>query len=210
MLITPETSQVWLTSLRSTLSLRYVSIFMPTLISGAVIGIVWAYIFDPRYGLVATSLRSIGLTSPEWLRDPEWAMPALIIVYIWKNVGFATVIFLAGLQAIPRDLYESAKVDGAGPIWRFKSVTLPMLSPIMFFVVVTSILNSFQAFDIINVMTRGGPVDATNTLIYYVYEQGFVAFNAGRGAAASIVLFVVMLFITLFQLRYSERKVHYA
>ncbi|CAN5655585.1 sugar ABC transporter permease [soil metagenome] len=185
-------------------------IFMPTLISGAVIGIVWAYIFDPRYGLVATSLRSIGLTSPEWLRDPEWAMPALIIVYIWKNVGFATVIFLAGLQAIPRDLYESAKVDGAGPIWRFKSVTLPMLSPIMFFVVVTSILNSFQAFDIINVMTRGGPVDATNTLIYYVYEQGFVAFNAGRGAAASIVLFTVMLFITLFQLRYSERKVHYA
>jgi len=137
-------------------------------------------------------------------------MPAIIIVYIWKNVGFATVILLAGLQAIPRDLYESAKVDGAGPLWRFKSVTLPMLSPITFFVVVTSILNSFQAFDIIRVMTRGGPVDATNTLIYYVYEQGFVAFNAGRGAAASIVLFVAMLIITLVQLRYSERKVHYA
>jgi len=185
-------------------------IFMPTLISGAVIGIVWAYIFDPRYGLVATGVRSIGLDSPDWLGDPDWAMPAIIIVYIWKNVGFATVILLAGLQAIPRDLYESAKVDGAGPLWRFKSVTLPMLSPITFFVVVTSILNSFQAFDIIRVMTRGGPVDATNTLIYYVYEQGFVAFNAGRGAAASIVLFVAMLIITLVQLRYSERKVHYA
>jgi sn-glycerol 3-phosphate transport system permease protein len=185
-------------------------IFMPTLISGAVIGIVWAYMFDPRYGLIATSLRTIGIASPSWLRDPQWAMPAIIIVYIWKNVGFSTIIFLAGLQAIPRDLYEAAKVDGAGPIWCFRSVTLPMLSPIMFFVVVTSILNSFQAFDIINVMTRGGPVDATNTLIYYVYQQGFVAFNAGRGSAAAIVLFVIMFAITLFQLRYSERKVHYA
>ncbi len=185
-------------------------IFMPTLISGAVIGLVWAYIFDPRYGLIATTLRSIGLPSPEWLRDPDWAMPAIIIVYIWKNVGFATVIFLAGLQGIPRDLYEAAKTDGAGPLWRFRSVTLPMLSPIMFFVVITSILSSFQAFDIINVMTRGGPVDATNTLIYYVYEQGFVAFNAGRAAAASIIMFVLMLAITLFQMRMSERKVHYA
>jgi multiple sugar transport system permease protein/sn-glycerol 3-phosphate transport system permease protein len=184
-------------------------IFMPTLISGAVIGLVWAYIFDPRYGLIATAVRSIGLTPPEWLRDPDWAMPAIIIVYIWKNVGFATVIFLAGLQAIPRDLYEAAKVDGAGPFWRFRSVTLPMLSPIMFFVVITSILSSFQAFDIINVMTRGGPVDATNTLIYYVYEQGFVAFNAGRAAAASIIMFALMLAITLFQLRVSERRVHY-
>jgi multiple sugar transport system permease protein/sn-glycerol 3-phosphate transport system permease protein len=136
-------------------------------------------------------------------------MPAIIIVYIWKNVGFTTVIYLAGLQAIPRDLYEAARVDGAGPGWRFRSVTLPMLSPITFFLVVTSILNSFQAFDIINVMTRGGPVDATNNLIYYVYQQGFVAFNAGRAAAASIVLFVIMLIITLLQLRYSERRVHY-
>ncbi|MGD9712208.1 MAG: carbohydrate ABC transporter permease [Thermomicrobiales bacterium] len=185
-------------------------VFMPTLLSGAVIGIVWAYIFDPRYGLFAAAFRTIGLSPLEWLRDPDWAMPAIIIVYIWKNVGFATVIFLAGLQAIPRDLYEAAKVDGAGAVWRFKSVTLPMLSPIMFFVVVTSILNSFQAFDIINVMTRGGPVNSTNTLIYYVYEQGFVAYNAGRAAAASIVMFVIMLGITLFQLRYSERKVHYA
>jgi ABC-type sugar transport system permease subunit len=184
-------------------------IFMPTLISGAIIGIVWAYMFDPRYGLIATVLRTIGIASPQWLRDPDWALPAIIIVYIWKNVGFATVIFLAGLQGIPRDLYEAAKVDGAGALWRFRSVTLPMLSPITFFVVLTSILNSFQAFDIIRVMTRGGPVNSTNTLVYYVYEQGFVAFNAGRGSAAAIVLFTVMFVITVVQLRFSERKVHY-
>jgi len=184
-------------------------IFMPTLLSGAAIGIVWVYMFDPRYGLIATFLDVVGIPSPAWLQRPGWAMPAIIIVYIWKNVGFTTVIYLAGLQAIPRDLYEAATVDGAGPLWRFRSVTLPMLSPITFFLVVTSILNSFQAFDIINVMTRGGPVDATNNLIYYVYEQGFVAFNAGRAAAASWVLFAAMLVVTLLQLRYSERRVHY-
>ncbi len=185
------------------------SVFMPTLLSGAAIGIVWVYIFDPRYGILAGFLKVLGIHSPQWLGDPTWALPAVIIVYIWKNVGLATVIFLAGLQGIPRDLYEAATVDGAGRMSKFRNVTLPMLSPIMFFVVVTSILNSFQAFDIINVMTRGGPVDATNILVYYIYEQGFVAFNAGRAGAASMVLFVIMLAITLIQLRFSERKVHY-
>jgi multiple sugar transport system permease protein/sn-glycerol 3-phosphate transport system permease protein len=184
-------------------------VFMPTLLSGAAIGIVWVYIFDPRYGLIATLLDPLHIASPNWLRDTSWAMPAIIIVYVWKNLGFATVIYLAGLQAIPRDLYEAAKVDGAGVFWRFRSVTLPMLSPITFFLVVTSMLNSFQAFDIIQVMTRGGPVDATNNLIYYVYDQGFVAFNAGRASAAAMILFAIMLAVTLFQLRLSERKVHY-
>ncbi len=184
-------------------------LFAPTLLSGAAISIVWVYLFDPRYGLIAQALSWVSLRSPDWLNNPSWAMPAIIIVYVWKNLGFTAVIYLAGLQAIPRDLYEAAKVDGAGVWWRFRSVTLPMLSPISFFLVITSILNTFQAFDIIQVMTRGGPVNATNTLIYYVYEQGFIAFNAGRAAAAALVLFVIMLAITLIQLRYTEQKVHY-
>jgi ABC-type sugar transport system permease subunit len=184
-------------------------VFAPTLLSGAAISIVWVYIFDPRYGLMRQVLDPFGIPSPTWLRDTTWAMVAVIIVYIWKNVGFAAVIFLAGLQTIPKDLYEAAKVDGAGAFNRFRNVTLPMLSPISFFLLVTSILNTFQAFDIIQVMTEGGPVDATNTLIYYTYEQGFVAFNAGRAAAASLILFVIMLGVTLVQLRYAERKVHY-
>ena len=185
-------------------------VFMPTLLSGAAIGIVWVYIFDPRYGLMRTALEPLGLNSPNWLRDTTWALPAIIIVYIWKNLGFATVIYLAGLQGIPKDLYEAARVDGAGAFWRFRSVTLPMLSPITFFLVVTSILNSFQAFDIIRVMTQGGPVDATNTLVYYVYEVGFgQSPNVGRASAAAVVLFVIMLTITLLQLRYQERRVHY-
>jgi len=184
-------------------------VFMPTLLSGAAIGIVWVYIFDPRYGLMRTILSPLGISSPNWLRDTTWAMPAIIIVYIWKNLGFATIIYLAGLQGIPKDLYEAARLDGAGALWRFRSVTLPMLSPITFFLVITSILNSFQAFDIIRVMTQGGPIDATNTLIYYVYDEGFVAFNAGRASAAAVVLFVIMLAITLVQLRFQERRVHY-
>ncbi len=184
-------------------------VFAPTLLSGAAIGIVWSYIFDPNYGLLAQVLGWVHLSSPDWLNRPEWAMPAIIIVYVWKNLGFAVVIFLAGLQAIPRDLYDAAKIDGANVWWRFRSVTLPMLSPITFFLLVTSILNTFQAFDIIRVMTQGGPVDSTNTLIYYVYEQGFVALNAGRSAAASLVLFALMMIITLVQLRFTEQRVHY-
>lgn len=184
-------------------------LFAPTLLSGAAVGIVWVYVFDPRYGLVAQALSWVGLASPRWLDDPAWAMPAIVIVYVWKNLGFATVIFLAGLQAIPRDLYEAARIDGAGAWWRFRSVTLPMLSPITFFLLVTSILSTFQSFDIVRVMTGGGPVDATNTLVYYVYQQGFIAFNAGRAAAAAMVLFAVMLLVTLVQLRGGEGRVHY-
>ncbi|CAA9549002.1 MAG: Glycerol-3-phosphate ABC transporter, permease protein UgpA [uncultured Thermomicrobiales bacterium] len=184
-------------------------VFAPTLLSGAAIGIVWSYIFDPRYGLMAQVLGWVSVSSPDWLNRPEWAMPAIIIVYVWKNMGFAAVIFLAGLQAIPRDLYDAAKVDGANVWWRFRSVTLPMLSPISFFLLVTSILNTFQAFDIIRVMTQGGPVDSTNTLIYYVYDQGFTYINAGRSAAAALVLFVLMMVITLVQLRFAEQRVHY-
>lgn len=184
-------------------------LFAPTLLSGAAISIVWVYMFDPRYGLIQQILGWFGFGSPNWLIDPKWAMPAVIIVYVWKNLGFTAVIYLAGLQSIPKDLYEAAKIDGAGPLWRFWSVTLPMLSPISFFLVVTSILNTFQAFDIIRVMTQGGPVNSTNTLIYYVYEQGFVAFNAGRAAAAAMLLFVMMFGVTWLQLRYTERRVHY-
>ena len=185
-------------------------VFAPYLLSGAAIGIVWAYIFDPRFGLLAQILDWFSIPSPHWLDRPAWALPAIIIVYVWKNVGFAVVIFLAGLQGIPKDLYDAAKVDGAGPWWRFKSVTLPMLSPISFFLMVTSVLATFQAFDIQQVMTSGGPAYATTTLVYYVYEQSFgQGANFGRAAAAAIILFISMLIITAIQMFYTEKKVHY-
>jgi ABC-type sugar transport system permease subunit len=185
-------------------------VFSPVMLSGAAIGIVWIYIFDPRYGLIDIFLDAVGLRSPNWLLDPNWALLAVIMVHVWKNVGYAVVIFLAGLQAIPRELYEAATVDGASSWARFRAVTVPGLSPVLFFLVLTSILAGFQSFDIIKVMTDGGPVGSTTTLVYYLYQQGFVAFNAGRAGVASVVLFVMMLLFTIVQMRYSENNVHYS
>jgi ABC-type sugar transport system permease subunit len=184
-------------------------VFAPTIISGAAVGLVWIYIFDPRYGLMKLLLGLVGLGSPNWLLDKNWAMLAVIIVYVWKNVGYSTVVYLAGLQNIPSELYEAAAIDGASPWQQFWRITLPLLSPITFFIVVTSILSLFQSFDIIFVMTRGGPVDATNTLIFMLYEEGFIAFNAGTAASIGMILFVLMLGVTILQFVYAERRVHY-
>lgn len=185
-------------------------LFSPTLLAGAAVAIVWIYIFDPRYGLIYTLLRPLGITAPAWLTDPAWALPAIVIVYVWKNLGYATVIYIAGLQAIPRELYEAARVDGASAWGRFWHVTLPGLSPVMFFLAVTTLLTSFQAFDIINVMTKGGPVNATNTLIFHLYELFFVQSSAGRASVVAGLLFIFMVIATALQVRYLERRVAYA
>ena len=185
-------------------------LFAPYMLSGAAIAVVWVYIFDPTYGLLRTMIAPLGLVPPNWLRDSAWAMPAVIIVYTWKNLGYTMVICLAGLQAIPRELYEAATTDGANAWGRFRHVTIPGLAPITFFLLVTGILASFQTFDLIHVLTRGGPVDATSTLIYYLYEQGFIGFRAGRAGVAAVIQFVVLFVITLVQLRYLERRVTYA
>ncbi|HAJ36803.1 MAG TPA: glycerol-3-phosphate ABC transporter permease [Chloroflexi bacterium] len=196
-------------SLRGRNAVRSI-VFSPVMLSGAAIGIVWIYIFDPRYGLIDALLGFIGLNSPNWLLDGAWAMPAVIIVHVWKTIGYAVVIYLAGLQAIPRELYEAVVVDGGGAWSRFRAVTLPGLSPVVFFLVLTTVLTSFQSFDIIKVMTNGGPVNATTTLVFYLYEEGFVAFNAGRAGVASVLLFGLMFAFTLVQMRYEDRSVHYA
>ena len=185
-------------------------LFSPTILAGAAIAIVWIYIFDPRFGFIYTILKPLGIPAPKWLTDPAWAMPAIIIVYVWKNLGYAAVIFIAGLQAIPRELYEAARVDGARAWERFWYVTLPGLSPVVFFLTVTTILSSFQAFDIINVMTEGGPVNATNTLIFHLYELFFQASSPSRAAVVANLLFVLMLIVTALQVRYLERQVNYA
>ena len=185
-------------------------VFAPVILSGAAVGLVWAYIFDPVYGLMRVVLRVFGLASPDWLVSTRWAMPAVIIVYLWKNVGYSAIIYLAGLQNIPRELYDAAKVDGANGWQTFRHITLPQLSPTTFFIAVTTILFSIQAFDILAVMTEGGPVNATTTLIWYLYEQGFVAFRAGLAAAAGMVLFALMLIATLLQVVFVQRRVHYS
>lgn len=185
-------------------------VFAPVILSGAAVGLVWAYIFDPVYGLLRVVLSAVGIGSPDWLVDTRWAMPAVIIVYLWKNVGYSAIVYLAGLQGIPRELYDAAKVDGANGWQSFRYVTLPQLSPTTFFIAVTTILFSIQAFDILAVMTEGGPVNATTTLIWYLYEQGFIAFRAGLAAAAGMVLFALMLLATVLQVVFVQRRVHYS
>ena len=181
-------------------------LFAPTVLSGAAIGIVWVYVFDPRYGLIDAILGWFGANSPNWLTDPRWAMPTVIIVYVWKNLGYAVVIFLAGLQAIPRELYDAARVDGASTWQRFRFVTLPGLSPVMFFLVLTSILSSFQAFDIIKTMTDGGPVDATTVLPIYTYKLTFSFFRFGDGAAAATMLLVGLVGVAFLYLWAARRE----
>jgi len=185
-------------------------LFAPYMLSGAAIAVVWVYIFDPTYGLLRSLVGPLGIIPPNWLRDTFWAMPAVIIVYTWKNLGYTMVIFLAGLQAIPVELYEAATTDGANAWHRFRHVTVPGLAPITLFLTVTGILLSFQTFDLIHVLTRGGPVDATTTLIYYLYQQGFVGFWAGRAGVAAVIQFAILFMVTLIQLRYVERRVTYA
>jgi sn-glycerol 3-phosphate transport system permease protein len=185
-------------------------LFAPNVLSGAAIAIVWIYIFDPRFGLLREILGWAGVESPRWLSQPAYAMWAIIIVYVWKNLGYAVVIYLAGLQAIDRALYEAAAIDGAGPLERFRYVTLPGLSPILFFLLITTILACFQAFDVIRVMTQGGPVDSTNTLVYYLYERGFERNQPGPAGVVAVVMFIVMLALTIVQLRFVERRVTYA
>jgi ABC-type sugar transport system permease subunit len=185
-------------------------LFAPTLLAGAAVAVVWTYIFDPRFGLIQSVLGLFELNSPRWLLDPDWALLAVTIVYIWKNVGYAAVIYLAGLQSIDKTLYEAATVDGADAWGRFWHVTLPGLSPVAFFLLVTSILACFQSFDMVRVMTQGGPVNATNTLVYRLYELGFVSFNTGQAGVLAVMIFLILLVVTIVQLRYVENRVQYA
>ncbi len=184
-------------------------VFAPYVLSGAAVAVFWINMLNPRFGVVAQVASWLGTVSPNWLNHPQLAMVAVILVYVWKNVGFTTIVYLAGLQRIPQELYEAATVDGAGIVERFRYVTLPQLGPITLFLLVVSTISSFQAFDLIKVLTNGGPVNATTTWLFYIWEQGFVAFNAGRAAAAAVLLFVFLAVISFLQVRMGERRVSY-
>jgi multiple sugar transport system permease protein len=158
---------------------------------------------------LAQPLSALGVDGPNWLTNTTWAMPALIFMSVWKTFGYNMVLFVAGLQNIPEHLYEAAKIDGASSWQRFRDITLPMLSPTMFFVVVISIIGSFQVFDQALVMTAGGPGTATTTLVLYIYEQGFQSFHMGYASAIALILFLVIFAFTAFQFRVQRRWVTY-
>ena len=184
-------------------------VFTPHVVSGAAIAVVWLFIFDPNYGLARVVFNLVGADSPSWTTDADWALPALLIVSIWKGVGFVSIVYLAGIQGLPTDVLEAAELDGASSFQTFTRVILPLLSPTTFFLVITQTIGAFQAFDLIAVMTNGGPASSTTTLSWFIYEQAFSRSNVGLSAAAGTVMFVILMVITALQFRFVEKKVHY-
>lgn len=181
--------------------------FLPVITSVVAVSMVWKWIFSPDYGLLNSLLMTIGISNPPpWLSSTTWALPAIIIVAIWKNIGFNMVIYLAGLQDISKDLYESADLDGATKWQKIWYVTMPLLRPTTFFVTIMGIINSFQVFGFALMMTEGGPGAATNTLVLYIYQQGFNYFNMGYASAIAWLLFIIIFTFTLLQTIYSKRK----
>ncbi len=174
--------------------------FLPFITPMIVIGVIWEWIFDPNIGL----LNHILHLHINWLYDTHFAMPALIIVSVWKLIGYNMVIFLSSLSGISQSMFEAAKIDGATPFQTFKNVTIPLLSPSIFFVVIITAISSFQVFDLIYLMTQGGPLDSTNVLVYAIYKNAFEYFNVGKASAIAYVLFFIILVLTLVQ--WSLRK----
>jgi len=183
--------------------------FLPVVSSMVAVSLVWRWLYNPNYGLLNYFLNLLHLPSVNWLFSTTWAMPAVILMSVWKGLGYNMVIFLAGLQGIPQMYYESAKIDGAGKFQAFKNITLPLLSPTTFFVLVISIISSFQVFDQIFVMTSGGPAHATEVIIYYIYHNAFQIFRMGYASALAFCLFIIIFALTLLQIRLSKRWVFY-
>lgn len=183
--------------------------FLPVVTSWIVVALVWRWLLNPSNGIVNTVLAFFGITGPGWWTDPTWAMPSIIIASAWKDLGFVMVILLAGLQAISPDLYDAAKVDGAGWWRRLFSVTLPLLSPSTFFVFVISLINGFQVFDQVYAMTGGGPNGASEVVVQRIYDLTFRYGAAGEASALSWMLFIVVLAVTLIQVRGQKRWVNY-
>jgi len=182
-------------------------VFAPFVVSGAALGVAFQFVFDPSFGLIRDLAARVGREVPDFYQRSGWALFMVTVTYIWKNLGYTFVIYLAALQARRADLDEAAEIDGASSWTRFRKVLLPQLRPTTFFLSITVLLNSVQVFDIINVMTRGGPVGTgTTTLVYQVYQETFVNNRAGYGATVATIMFVVLLTITVLQVRVMDRR----
>jgi multiple sugar transport system permease protein len=184
--------------------------FLPVVTSWIVVALIWRWLLNPEVGVVNYLLGLVGIDGPGWWTDPAWAMPSIILASAWKDLGFVMIILLAGLQAIPQDLYEAARVDGAGWWARLRHITLPMLSPTTFFVVVISLINGFQVFDQVYAMTGGGPAGASTVVVQQVYDLTFRYSQAGMASALSWLLFLLVLAVTILQMIGQRRWVNYA
>jgi ABC-type sugar transport system permease subunit len=180
--------------------------YVPVVTSMVAVAMIWIQLFDPLYGVISNGLEGIGIKGIDWLGDPNLAMPSIIAVSVWKVIGWNMLIYLAGLQGIPDYLKEAAAIDGANRWQAFWKITLPLLTPTTFFIFVTSLIGAFQVFDQVYVMTGGGPLFHTDTLVTYLYQVGFLDFRSGYAAAISWVLFVLILLVSMLQLRLFRFK----
>ena len=178
--------------------------FLPFITPMIVIGIVWQWIFDPNIGILNNVLH----LHINWLYDTKFAMPALIIVSVWKLIGYNMIIFLSSLSSFSQSIFEASKIDGASPFQTFKNITVPLLSPTIFFVVIITTISSFQVFDLIYIMTEGGPLDSTNVLVYAIYKNAFEYFNIGQASAIAYVLFFIIFILTFIQWKLRKKLVY--
>lgn len=183
--------------------------FMPTVMSAVAIGVIFDWMMNSEIGTFNAALRALGLSPVRWLSDPDLALFSLALVEVWKQFGYAVVIYAAGLQAIPRTLYEAARMDGAGPWRQFRDVTFPLIMPTTFFLLILSVINGFQVYTFVEVMTQGGPARATEVILYYLIRVGFDSADVGLGSAVALFLFALLIGITLLKAATIGRKVHY-
>ena len=181
-----------------------VSYFIPFITPMIVIGIVWEWIFDPNIGFFGKFLH----LHINWLYDTNFAMPALIIVSVWKLIGYNMIIFLSGFSTISNDIFEASKIDGANSYQIFKNITIPLLSPTIFFVIIITAISSFQVFDLIFIMTQGGPLDSTNVIVYSIYKNAFEYFNIGKASALAYILFIIIFALTAVQWHFRKKFVY--
>jgi multiple sugar transport system permease protein len=177
-----------------------VALFAPVVTTLVAVAVVWRYLLHTRSGLINYGLQGLGLEPIDWLGDPHWAMPAIILFAVWKNFGYNMIIFLAGLQSVPEDLYEAARIDGASGWQQLRHITLPALAPVILLVSVLTMAGYFQLFAEPYVMTQGGPLQSTVSVLYFMYEEGFKWWNLGFASAIAFVLFVLMFAVTMLQL----------
>ena len=182
------------------------ALFAPVVTTLVAVAVIWRYLFHTSYGLVNWALGHVGIAPVDWLGDPRWAMPTIILFAVWKNFGYNMVIFLAGLQAIPQDLYEAARIDGASRWQQFRHITLPQLGPVLLVVGVITVSGYFQLFAEPYVMTRGDPLQSTVSVLYFMFEEGFKWWNLGRASAVAFLLFLIILGVTTLMLRLGRRK----
>jgi len=181
------------------------ALFAPVVTTVVAVAVVWRYILNTKYGLLNYALGLAGIHPVDWLGDPHWAMPSIILFAVWKNFGYNMIIFLAGLQAIPKDLYEAARIDGASAMQQFRHITLPMLGPTLLMVAILTVSGYFQLFAEPYVMTEGGPLQSTTSVLYLMYNEGFKWWNFGMASAVAFLLFVIMFAVTALMLRMSRR-----